>query len=68
MMIASYLSKRGDRVTLWQIRFHMLSYLKQYREATIKEHGKTGPLFYALITTLVLMVVFLIIVLILLLT
>jgi hypothetical protein len=47
-MIASYLSKRGDIINFWwDMRFHMLKYLKQYRKLTIEQYGKPGKLFYA---------------------
>jgi hypothetical protein len=46
---ASYSSKhsQGPKVSFWDVRFHPLKYLKQYRELTIEENGKSGGLFYA---------------------
>ena len=56
IMIANHLRKRGYSVNFWLIRFFILRYLRQYREATIKEYGKTGPLFFAFIVSLTLLV------------
>jgi hypothetical protein len=44
---ASHLSKHGEKIDYWDVRFHGLKYINQYRELTIKETGKTGGLFYA---------------------
>ena len=46
---ASYSSKhsQGSKISFWDVRFHPLKYLKQYRELTIEENGKPGSLFYA---------------------
>lgn len=56
IMIANYLRKRGYSVNLWLIRFYILRYLGQYREASIKEYGKTGHLFYAFIVSAILLI------------
>jgi len=45
---ASHLSKKqGTKINYWDVRFHGLKYLKQYRKLTIDENGKPGGLFYA---------------------
>jgi hypothetical protein len=49
---ASHLSRHGTKINYWNVRFHPLKYLKQYRELTIEENGKTGSLFYAWIVTI----------------
>ena len=49
---ASHLSKNGTKINYWDVRFHGLKYIKQYREFTIKEKGKTGSLFYAGLVTI----------------
>jgi hypothetical protein len=49
---ASHLSKQGTKINYWDVRFHGLKYIKQYRELTIKETGKTGGLFYAWFITI----------------
>jgi hypothetical protein len=46
-MAASHLSKPGTKINYWDVRFHALKYLKQYREITIEENGKPGSLYYA---------------------
>jgi membrane protein YqaA with SNARE-associated domain len=47
-MIASYLSKHGNKISFWwDMRFHLLKYLKQYRKLTIEQNGRPGALFYA---------------------
>jgi len=51
-MAASYLSKHGTKISYWNVRFRPLKYLKQYRELTIEENGKTGSLFYAWFVTI----------------
>ena len=49
---ASHLSKDGTKIDYWDVRFHGLKYIKQYRELTIKENGKTGSLYYAWFATI----------------
>jgi len=57
-MIASYLSKHGNKIDYWwNMRFHMLKYLKQYRKLTIEENGKPGNLFYAWVVAISLFLV-----------
>jgi hypothetical protein len=51
-MAASHLSKHGTKINYWNVRFHMLKYVKQYRELTIEESGKPGSLFYAWLVTI----------------
>jgi hypothetical protein len=51
-LAASHLSRHGTKINYWDVRFHPLKYVKQYRELTIKENGKTGSLFYAWIVTI----------------
>ena len=57
---ASHLSKHGTKISYWDVRFHPLKYLKQYRELTIEENGKPGRLFYAWFVTISLFSVLLI--------
>ena len=51
-MSASHLSRRGTKINYWDVRFNPLKYLKQYRELTIEENGKTGSLYYAWFVTI----------------
>jgi len=57
LMISSYLSKHGNKINYWDIRFHILKYLKQYRKLTIEENGKPGNLFYAWVVAISLFLV-----------
>ena len=58
MMIASYLSKRGVRINYLFIRLFIFGYVRQYRQITMEESGKPGPLFYFFITSWGLALVF----------
>jgi hypothetical protein len=50
IMIASYLSKRGVKINYVFINLFIFGYVGQYREITMEETGKPGPLFYSFIT------------------
>jgi len=65
IMMANYLRKRGYSVNIWLIRSLILKYLRQYREVTIKECGKTGPLFFIFIASVTVLIPLLVILLIL---
>ena len=56
-MIVYYLSKHGVKVNYWNVRLWMLKYLKQYRNLTIEEDGKSGNLFYAWIISISLLLI-----------
>jgi uncharacterized oligopeptide transporter (OPT) family protein len=51
VMIASFLSRRGIRINYLLIRLFIFRYVRQYREITIDETGKPGPLFYWFVTS-----------------
>jgi len=51
IMIASFLSKRGVRINYLFIRLFIFRYVRQYRQITMEETGKPGPLFYWFITS-----------------
>jgi hypothetical protein len=58
LMIASYLSKHGNKINYWwDMRFHIVKYLKQYRKLTIEENGKPGKPFYAWVAAISLFLV-----------
>ena len=57
MMIASFLSKRGVRINYLFIRLFIFGYVRQYRQVTMEESGKSGPLFYMFVTSWVLALV-----------
>ena len=46
VLIARYLEKRGISVDFLWLRVMILKYLGQYREVTLKETQRVGPLFY----------------------
>jgi hypothetical protein len=51
MMIASFLSKRGVRINYLFIRLFIFGYVGRYRQITMEETGKPGPLFYLFVTS-----------------
>jgi len=50
IMVASFLSKRGIKINYLFFRVLIFKYVRQYRQITIEESGKPGPLFYSFIT------------------
>ena len=44
--IAFYLRANQIKVNLWLLRFLAFKYLKQYKELTVKQTGRAGPLYY----------------------
>lgn len=51
VMIASFLSKRGIKINFLLFRLFIFKWVGQYREITMEETGKPGPLFYWFITS-----------------
>jgi hypothetical protein len=49
VMIASFLSRRGVKINHLLFRALIPKYVRQYREITMEETGKPGPLFYSFI-------------------
>ena len=47
--IVSFLLQRGEKINWIFIRVMILKYIGQYRDITIQETGKTGPLYHAYI-------------------
>jgi hypothetical protein len=62
MMIASFLSKRGVKINYLFIRLFIFGYVRQYRQVTMEESGKPGPLFYMFVTSWILALVFAVVV------
>jgi hypothetical protein len=58
VMIASFLSRHGVRINYIFIRLFIFRYVRQYRQITMEETGKPGPLFYWFITSWNLALVF----------
>jgi len=58
MMITSFLSKRGVKINYVVLRLLIFGYVRQYRQVTMEESGKPGPLFYMFVTSWILALVF----------
>jgi hypothetical protein len=58
IMIASFLSKRGIKINYLFIRLFIFGYVQQYRQTTMQESGKPGPLFYLFVISWGLALVF----------
>ena len=46
MMIVHELSKRGVKISFLWLRLYLIKYIHQYKQLTVKETGKPGPLYY----------------------
>jgi len=46
MMMVRELSRRGVKIKLVLLRLYLIKYVNQYRQLTLKEAGKVGPLYY----------------------
>ena len=46
ILIMAALDRRGYRTNILLARFHFFKYMSAYKEATQKETGRTGLLFY----------------------
>jgi len=46
MMMLHELNKRGVKINVLFIRLLTLKYIHQYKQITLEETGKVGPLFY----------------------
>ena len=57
ILVAVALDKRGIRVNMLLFRVLMFRYLSQYRDVTLKETGKVGPLYYSYVTSMLVAVV-----------
>ena len=58
MMITSFLSKRGVKINYVVLRLLIFGYVRQYRQVTMEESGKPGPLFYWFVVSWILALVF----------
>jgi hypothetical protein len=57
MMIVHQLSKRGVKINFWLLRLYLIKYISQYKQITLKETGKVGPLYYPCLTSIALALV-----------
>jgi len=51
MMIVRGLSKRGVKINFVLLRLYLIKYISQYKQVTLKESGKIGPLYYPCIVS-----------------
>ncbi|HOW85835.1 MAG TPA: hypothetical protein P5119_01585 [Candidatus Aminicenantes bacterium] len=45
MMIVHEVSKRGVKINFFLLKLYVVKYVDQYKQLTLKETGKTGPLY-----------------------
>jgi hypothetical protein len=57
MMIVHQLSKRGVKINFFLLRLYLIKYISQYKQITLKETGKVGPLYYPCLTSIALALV-----------
>ncbi len=46
IMIVHDLSRRGVKINFILLRLYLIKYIHQYKQLTLKEEGKIGPLYY----------------------
>jgi hypothetical protein len=46
IMIVHELSKRGVKINFILLRLYIIKYIHEYKQLTLKETGKIGPLYY----------------------
>jgi hypothetical protein len=61
IMIASFLSNRGHKISIFFFRLMILKYIHDYQVITTQENGHPGPWFYSYITAMNLALIFAII-------
>jgi hypothetical protein len=59
--IASYVSKRGHKISIIFFRIMIYKYIHQYTEITKEETGKIGPWFYHYIISMNMALVFVVV-------
>ncbi|MBC7362942.1 MAG: hypothetical protein H5U07_00145 [Candidatus Aminicenantes bacterium] len=58
MMIVNEISRRGVKVNFFLLRLYIPKYIHQYRQLTLKETGKVGPLYCPCVGSYLLALVF----------
>jgi len=53
MMMLNEIHKRGVKINILFIRLLTLKYIHQYKQITLEETGKVGPLFYPCIISII---------------
>jgi len=51
IMIVHELSKRAVKISFILLRLYLIKYIHQYKQLTLKETGKIGPLYYPCIAS-----------------
>ncbi len=51
-MIVHQLSKRGVKINFFLLKLLIIKYIHQYKQITLKESGKVGPLYYPCIVSI----------------
>ena len=54
MMIVHGLSKQGVKINVPLLRLFIIKYISQYKQITVKETGKPGPLYYPCVGSIIL--------------
>ena len=52
MMIVYQLSKRGVKINFFLLKLLIIKYIHQYKQMTLDESGKVGPLYYPCIVSI----------------
>ena len=58
MMIVNEVSRRGVKINFFLLRLYIPKYIHQYRQLTLKETGKVGPLYCPCVGSYILTLVF----------
>ena len=51
-MIVHQLSKRGVKINFFLLKLLIIKYIHQYKQITLEESGKVGPLYYPCIVSI----------------
>ncbi len=57
MMIVHELIRRGVKINFILLRLYIIKYIHHYKQLTLKETGKVGPLYYPCVTSVTLALV-----------
>lgn len=57
MMIVHEVSKKGVKINFVLLRLYLIKYISQYKQITLKETGKIGPLYYPCVSSVILALV-----------
>jgi hypothetical protein len=57
MMIVHELSRRGVKINFFLLRLYLIKHIHQYKQITMKETGRIGPLYYPCVVSVCLALV-----------